>query len=103
MSRDAYVIPSPAGSITIEADALAELVIAAAERVDGARVRRPRRGLDVAVADGRATVELELAARFGAVLPELAQAVQREVAQTLSGATGLTVAAIDVSVEELDL
>jgi uncharacterized alkaline shock family protein YloU len=102
VSRDGHVISSPAGSIRIEADALAELVIAAAERVDGARVRRPRRGLDVVVADGRATVELELAARFGAVLPELAQAVQRSVAETLRAATGLEVAAVDVSIEELD-
>lgn len=102
MSRDAYVIASPAGSITVAADALAELVIASAQRVDGVRVRRPRRGLDVTVAEGRATVELELAARYGAVLPELAQAVQCEVAQTLAGATGLTVTAVDVAIEELD-
>jgi uncharacterized alkaline shock family protein YloU len=103
MSRDGHVISAPAGSITIEADALAELVIAAAERVEGARVRRPKRGLDVAVAEGRVSVALELAVRFGAVLPELAQAVQESVAETLAGATGLTVAAVDVSVEALDL
>lgn len=102
MSRDAHVIPSPAGSITIEADALAALVIAAAERVDGARVRRPRRGLDVSVANGTARVELELAARYGAVLPELALAVQAGVADVLRGSAGLTVGAVDVSVEELD-
>jgi uncharacterized alkaline shock family protein YloU len=102
VSRDGHAIPSAAGSITIEADALAGLVVAAAERVDGARVRRPRRGLDVEVEGGRARIELELAARYGAVLPELAQAVQAAVAGALRESAGLEVAAVDVSVEELD-
>ena len=58
-------------------------MIAAAELVDGARVRRPRRGLDVIVTDGSARVELELAARYGAVLPELAREVQANVTDAL--------------------
>lgn len=102
MSRAGHVIPSAAGSITIEADALAGLVIAAVERVDGARVRRPRRGLDVSVEGGTVRVELELACRFGLVLPELARAVQESVTTALRDATSLAVAAVDVSVEELD-
>jgi uncharacterized alkaline shock family protein YloU len=102
VSRDGHTIPSAAGSITIEADALAGLVVAAAERVDGARVRRPRRGLDVEVDGGRARIELELAAPYGAVLPELALAVQTSVAGALRESAGLEVAAVDVSVEELD-
>ena len=58
---------APAGTIRIDGDALAALVVAAAEHVDGARVRRPRRGLSMAIVeDGRApTVELELAVRYG--------------------------------------
>ncbi|HUH15546.1 MAG TPA: Asp23/Gls24 family envelope stress response protein [Gaiellaceae bacterium] len=102
MSRDAHVIPSAAGSITIQADALAGLVVAAAERVDGARVRRPRRGLDVSVEGGGVHVALELAARYGIVLPELARAVQAGVTTALREGTGLDVRAVDVSVEELD-
>ena len=103
MSRDAYVIRRPHGAITIEADALAALVVAAAEGVDAARVRRPRRGLDVSIADGTARVELELAARFGTILPDVAEAVQAAVTEALSRSTDLRVAAVDVSVEELDL
>jgi uncharacterized alkaline shock family protein YloU len=102
MSRDAYVIRGPGGSIRIEGDALAALVVAAAEGVDGARVRRPRRGLDVAVADGRVRVELELAGRYGLPLPALARDVQGGVAGELRAATGLEVESVDVSIEELD-
>lgn len=102
MTRDGHEIRGAHGSVRIEADALAVLVVAAAERVEGARVRRPRRGLDLSVADGRARVELELAARYGAVLPELAQGVQESVASALRDAAGLRVDAVDVSVEELD-
>jgi uncharacterized alkaline shock family protein YloU len=102
MSRDGHVIRGPHGSIRIEADAIAALVIAAAERVDGARARRPRRGLDVSISDGAARVELELAARYGVALPALAGEVQESVAAALHDAVGLRVEAVDVSIEELD-
>jgi uncharacterized alkaline shock family protein YloU len=101
MSRDGHVIPGAQGEVRIEGDALAALVIAATEQV-GARVRRPRRGLDISVADGTVRVELELAARYGAVLPELARAVQESVTKALRGSAGLTVERVDVSIEELD-
>jgi uncharacterized alkaline shock family protein YloU len=103
MSRDGHTLENALGSVRIEADALSALVVAAAERVSGARVRRPRRGLDVVVADGRARVELELAARYGLVLPELAQSVQESVAGALRDAAGLDVDTVDVAVAELDL
>ena len=103
MSKDGHSVKNPLGTVRIGPDALSALVVAAAERVDGARVRRPRRGLDVAVADGRARVELEVAVRYGLVLPDLAQAVQASVAAALRDAAGLEVDAVDVAVEELDL
>jgi uncharacterized alkaline shock family protein YloU len=96
------VIRGAHGAIRIEGDALAGLVVTAVERVDGARARRTRRGLDVVVEDGRARVEVELAVRYGAVLPGIAQAVQQSVAEALRGAAGLEVERVDVSVEELD-
>jgi len=101
MMKTGYTMQRPLGSIAIQADALSSLVVAAAERVDGARVRRPRRGLEVSVAGGRAKVALELTARYGIVLPELAQAVQASVTEALRESTGLTVDAVDVSIEEL--
>lgn len=103
MTRDGHVIPGPHGPIRIGGDALSALVVTAAERVGGARVRRPRRGLDVTVTAGRARVELELAAAYGHVLPELGQAVQAGVAAALRESAGLAVEAVDVSFEELDL
>jgi uncharacterized alkaline shock family protein YloU len=102
VSRDGHTIRGPHGSIRIEGDALSALVITAAESVDGARVRRPRRGLDVSVAGEKATIELELAARYGASLPSLARQVQASVAAALHESAGLA-AAVDVSIEELDL
>ncbi|MEO5575428.1 MAG: Asp23/Gls24 family envelope stress response protein [Gaiellaceae bacterium] len=102
MSRDAHAIKSAHGEVRIEGDALAGLVVAAAELVDGVRSRRPRRGLDVSVSDGSVRVALELAARYGTVLPELARAVQASVTDALRSAAGLTVERVDVAIEELD-
>jgi uncharacterized alkaline shock family protein YloU len=98
----AYVLHEPAGTIEVTPSALAQLVVHAAELAGGARVRRPRRGLEIAIANGRVRVELELAARFGLVLPELAHDVQARVAGALQTMCGLAVDAVDVSVEELD-
>ncbi len=103
MSHDGHTIEGAGGSIRISGDALAGLVVAAAEHVDGARVRRPRRGLDVTVKDGRTHVALEVVARFGTVLPELGAAVQRSVTDAVRDSTGLEVDGVDVAIEELDL
>ena len=65
-------------------------------------MRRPRRGLDVRVDDGHVRVELELAARYGVVLPDLARDVQARVAEALSTMIVLEVEAVDVSIEELE-
>jgi uncharacterized alkaline shock family protein YloU len=101
VSRDGHTIRGPHGPIRIEGDALAALVITAAELVEDARVRRPRRGLDVSVTEGSARVELELAARYGAVLPSVAREVQSNVAAALLSSAGLP-AEVDISIEELD-
>ena len=102
MTRDGHVIDGPHGTIRVEGDALAGLVVTAAELTEGARVRRPRRGLEIRIADGRVRVELELAARYGEVLPNLVRNVQATVTAALGLATGLRVESVDVSVELLD-
>ena len=54
------------------------------------------------MADGRARVTIELVARLGVVLPDLAREVQGRVGEALGGMCGLVVDAVDVSVEELE-
>jgi len=82
--------------------AVTQIVVRAAETVEGARVRRPRRHLDVEIDAGSARVALELTVAFGKVLPEVAQDVQERVAAALGTMCGVTVTTVDVSVEELD-
>ena len=99
---DGYVLREDGGSIDVTAGALAQIVQRAAVSVEGARVRRPRRGLDLRLEDGRARVELELAVRYGIVLPDLARDVQERVSEALSTMVDLDVTAVDVSIEELN-
>jgi uncharacterized alkaline shock family protein YloU len=96
-----YVLEEPRGTITVTPSALAGLVTRAAEAVEGAHVRRGRRRLDIAVSNGGARVRLELTARYGVVLPELARDVQERVADALATMCRVEVEAIDVSVEEV--
>ena len=99
---DGYVLREDGGSIDVTVGALAQIVQRAVESVEGARIRRPRRGLDLRLEEGRARVELELAVRYGIVLPDLARDVQERVAEALSTMVDLDVEAVDVSIEELE-
>jgi uncharacterized alkaline shock family protein YloU len=96
------VLPEPEGTITVTPPALAGLVVQAAEEVDGVQVRRGRRRLEIDVALGEARVRLELTARYGLVLPEVARDVQERVADALITMCALRIASVDVSVEEVE-
>jgi uncharacterized alkaline shock family protein YloU len=96
-----YVVDGAGGSVTVTPAALVALVVRAAESVEGAEVRRGRRRLDVDVADGRAHVRLELSARYGVVLPQLAREVQQRVAEALTSMCRVEIDGVDVSVEEV--
>ena len=96
------VLPEPEGTITVTPSALAGLVIQAAEAVDGVQVRRGRRRLDIDVTLGEARVRLELSARYGLVLPEVARDVQQRVAHALATMCAVRIESVDVSVEEVE-
>ena len=97
---DGYVLHGAGGSISVTPGAVGAIVRRAAESVEGARIRR-RRGLEVRVDSATAQVELELAAEYGLVLPDLAREVQERVAGALSSMCALSVS-VDVTIEELD-
>ena len=82
-------------TLTITDAAVAQIVVGAAERAEGVRVRR-RRGLEVK--DGH--VSLAVAAPYGAVLPDLARDVQVRVVEALATMCDMQVS-VDVSIEEL--
>jgi uncharacterized alkaline shock family protein YloU len=81
--------------------ALTQIVVRAAETVDGVRVLRPRRHLDIDLAAGDARVQLDVRVAYGRVLPEAARAVQQRVADALGTMCGVTVRTVDVNVEDV--
>jgi uncharacterized alkaline shock family protein YloU len=93
-----------AEGVTVTPAALTQIVLQAAEGVDGARVRRARarRRLEIELAQGAARVDMELAVRRGSVLPDVARGVQHEVTEALKTMCGVRVESVNVSVEELD-
>jgi uncharacterized alkaline shock family protein YloU len=96
------VLLTDLGRVAVAQRELSRLVVRAAEGVDGARVRRPRRGLHLEIADGRAHVSLELTVRRGCVLYEVARAVQGRVAEALATMLEVRVEGVDVTVEGID-
>ena len=57
---DTHTITSDEGTVTVTAGVLSQVVVTAVAGVDGARARRPRRGLDIDVDGSHARVRLEL-------------------------------------------
>jgi uncharacterized alkaline shock family protein YloU len=97
-----YVLREDGGTITVTDGTLTQIVIQAAEGVEGTRVRRTRRKLTLEIEGSRAEVELELAVAYGKVLPDVAHEVQTQVAAALGRMCSLDVHAVDVTVSELD-
>jgi uncharacterized alkaline shock family protein YloU len=91
-----------APEVRITDAALTQIVVRAAEAVEGARVRRPRRHLEIEIDGASAGVELELAVTYGKVIPDVVREVQERVAAALGTMCGVNVTAVNVSVEELD-
>lgn len=77
---------------------LTQIVVRAAEAVDGVKVKRPRRHLDVELAAGEARVSLDLTVANGQVIPDAARAVQDGVAAALGTMCGVHVRNVDVNV-----
>jgi uncharacterized alkaline shock family protein YloU len=87
------------GTVTIASGVFDEVVRRSAGEVDGVRVRK--RGVDVDVDGGRGKVTIEIAVRYGSVVPDAAEDVQRRVADAMREICGVD-ARVDVSVEEFD-
>jgi uncharacterized alkaline shock family protein YloU len=95
------LLNEPTGTVAVPATTLNRIAAAAAELVQGVRVRRPRRNVEIEVNGGSASVTLHVAARYGTVVPVVAEQVQREVAAALQRMCGLDARRVDVVVEEL--
>jgi uncharacterized alkaline shock family protein YloU len=91
----------PLGEISISTGALQQIVVHAARSVDGARVRRPRKAVEIRAADNRWRIALALGARRGAQLADLGAAVQERVADAVQTMCEAEVEAVDVTIEEL--
>lgn len=91
-----------APGVKVTESAITQIVVRAAEQVEGVRVRRPRRHLDVELEDGTARVALELSVAYGRILPGVARDVQERVADALGRMCAVRVAAVDIAIEELE-
>ena len=78
--------------------ALTQIVVRAAEAVEGVKVKRPRRRLDIDLAAGDARVGLDVTVAYGHVLPDAARAVQERVADALGTMLDVHIRSIDITV-----
>ncbi len=94
------------GEALISHDVLASYAADAALEVTGVRGlvdgHLPgRRGVRIAVEDGRVAVELHVAVEWGSSVPEVGAAIQRRVAEYLGQMADCRPASVDVVVDEV--
>jgi len=96
------LVQESGGTVRLSEAALTEIVRGAVSSVEGARLRKGRRRLGVELAGAHARADLQLAVAYGRVVPEVARAVQQQVADALATMCEVEVEAVDILVEELD-
>ena len=120
MDESGLTIPSELGRITISPDAIAQIVGRVAAECYGvvgmslrapgpARERvtrllpkgKPLRGIVVRNADGAVAIELYVVVAYGLNLAEVAATVRNRVAYEVERQTGLSVAAVEVRIEDV--
>jgi uncharacterized alkaline shock family protein YloU len=87
--------------IKVTDSALTQIVVRAAETVEGVKVLRPRRHLDVDLTAGDARVVVDIKVAYGHVLPDAARDVQARIADALATMCGVNVRSVDVNVEDV--
>ena len=101
------------GSIHISEEVLAVIAAAAVLEVEGIGglaanlgtdlaellgKKNLSRGIHIQVEDGNVTVDLSILVKYGYTIPDVARAVQEAVAGSIEATSGLTVAAVNVTV-----
>jgi uncharacterized alkaline shock family protein YloU len=95
------LVQESTGSVRLSEAALTQIVRRAVSSVEGARLQKGRGRLGIELARGRARAELQLSVAYGHVLPDVARAVQEQVARALAAMCDVEVEAVDVAIEEL--
>jgi uncharacterized alkaline shock family protein YloU len=80
----------------------ARAVAAIRERIPGSRTNRAQ-GVAVEVGERQAAIDLELVAEYGVALPDLAEAIRRNVIASIERMTGLEVVEVNIAVSDVHL
>jgi len=114
MAETALTIPSELGRITIAPEAIAQIVGHTAAECYGvvamggkrrvARMltrERVTQGIDVETRDDGLVIDLHVVLEYGLNLAEVAATIRSRVAYEVERLTGLTVAAVEVHIEDV--
>jgi uncharacterized alkaline shock family protein YloU len=93
------VVATIAGMAAFDVDGVASMQDnAAREIMDKVGVHNARRGVKVAIYDGKVQVKLSLVVGMGANVPKVCANIQETVKETIENMTGLAVAQVDIHI-----
>jgi len=93
------------GEVVLSDDVLISIIGMAAEKAEGAVLlgKNPKKSVNVKAEEDQVTITLQVSVEYGLKIPEVAEALRKEVQDAVTNMTGMEVSAIHIHVQELSM
>jgi len=93
------------GEVILSDDVLTSIIGKAADKVEGAALigKNPKKAVKVESEGDQVAITLQVSVEYGLKIPEVAEALRKEVQDAVSNMTGMNVSAIHIHVQELTM
>ncbi len=93
------------GEVILSDDVLTSIIGKAADKVEGTALigKNPKKSVKVDSEGDQVAITLQVSVEYGLKIPEVSEALRKEVQDAVSNMTGMTVSAIHIHVQELTM
>lgn len=93
------------GEVVLSDDVLISIIGMAAEKAEGAALlgKNPKKSVKVEAEENQVAITLQISVEYGLKIPEVAEALRKEIQEAVTNMTGMAVSAIHIHVQELTM
>lgn len=93
------------GEVVLSDDVLTSIIGMATGKVEGAALigKNPKKSVKVAAEGDQVAITVQISVEYGLKIPEVAEAMRKEIQEAVTNMTGMSVSAIHIHVQELTM
>lgn len=93
------------GEVVLSDDVLTSIIGKAAEKAEGAALigKNSKKSVKVVAEGDQVAITLQISVEYGLKIPEVAEALRKEVQEAVTNMTGMKVSAIHIHVQEMTM